>query len=107
MPVPVSNDSSRPSNNAISIGATKQIFIDKEMSSQEEQEAAKTFLEWLVYDEAGQDFMVNQANIVMGFTNVEISPESSLAEAVISYNNAGKSIAFAGNYVPARSLDSI
>ena len=101
MPVPTSNDANLASNNAIAIGSTKQVFIDKEKSTAAEQEAAKTFLEWLVYYKDGQNFMVNESNIVMGFTNVEITPESSLAKALIAYNNAGKSIAFAGNYVPA------
>jgi raffinose/stachyose/melibiose transport system substrate-binding protein len=101
MPVPVSNEATAPYNNAIAIGATKQIFIDQEMSTPEQQAAAKLFLEWIVYDEAGQDFMVNKSNIVMGFTNVEISPSSSLAQAIVEYNNAGKSNSFAGNYVPA------
>ncbi len=105
MPVPISNDASASYNNAIAIGATKQIFIDKEMSSAAEQDAAKKFLEWIVYSDAGQDFMVNESNIVMGFKNVEISPASSLAQGIIDYNNAGKSIAFAGNYVPADHWD--
>jgi len=101
IPVPTSNDTTLASNSAISIGATKQIFIDKEMSTPEQQDAAKKFLEWIVYEDAGQDFMVNEANIVMGFTNVKKSPDSPLAKALITYNNAGKTIEFAGNYVPA------
>ncbi|MCF8019772.1 MAG: extracellular solute-binding protein [Vallitaleaceae bacterium] len=101
IPVPISNDGSDPRNNAIAIGSTKQIFIDKEGSTQAQQDAAKLFLDWIVYDQDGQDFMVNEANIVMGFTNVEMIPSSPLAQAIVEYNNAGKSIAFAGNYVPA------
>lgn len=100
IPVPVSNQSSDQANSAIAIGATKQVFIDKTQSSEEQQAAAKKFLDWFVYDPTGQDFLVNQANIIPAFKNITLEPNNSLAKAIVAYNNAGKSIPFAGNYVP-------
>lgn len=101
IPVPISNNASDKGNTAIAIGATKQIFIDSSVSTIQQQEAAKTFLNWIVYDSAGQDFLVNKCNIVPGFKNITLEPANSLAKEIVAYNNAGKAIAFGGNYVPA------
>jgi len=101
IPVPISDNASDKGNTAIAVGATKQIFIDSSASTEEQQEAAKTFLNWVVYDAAGQDFLVNKCNIVPGFKNITFEPANSLAKAIVEYNNSGKAIAFAGNYVPA------
>lgn len=100
IPVPISNNASDKANSSIAIGATKQIFIDKDKSTEAQQAAAKKFLEWIVYDAAGQDFLVNKAGIIPGFKNITLEPADSLAKAIKSYNNAGNSIPFAGNYVP-------
>ncbi|BFH67593.1 ABC transporter substrate-binding protein [Paenibacillus dendritiformis] len=100
LPVPVSNDAGDKANSAIAIGATKQIFIDKEKSTEEQQAAAKKFLDWLVYEEAGQDFLVNKARVVPAFQNIAMEPANSLGQAVKAYNNAGQALPFAGNFVP-------
>ncbi|KIL36501.1 ABC transporter substrate-binding protein [Cohnella kolymensis] len=100
IPVPVSNNASDKANTSLAIGATKQVFIDKEKSSEQQQAAAKKFLDWLVYDQAGQDFLVNKANVIPAFKNITLQPTNSLAKAIVEYNNAGKSIPFAGNDVP-------
>ena len=100
LPVPISNNASDKANSSIAIGATKQVFIDKDKSTEAQQAAAKKFLEWIVYDPAGQDFLVTKAGVIPGFKNITLEPTNSLSKAVKDYNNAGNSIAFAGNYVP-------
>lgn len=100
LPVPVSNNAGDKANSAIAIGATKQVIVDQTQNSEEQQAAAKKFLEWIVYDQAGQDFLVNKASIIPAFKNIQLEPKDSLAKAIKAYNNAGKSIPFAGNYVP-------
>jgi raffinose/stachyose/melibiose transport system substrate-binding protein len=100
IPVPVSNNAGDKANSAIGIGATKQIFIDKTKNTEEQQAAAKKFLNWIVYEKAGQDFLVNKASIIPAFKNITLEPKDSLAKSIKAYNNAGKSIPFAGNYVP-------
>ena len=100
IPVPVSNNAGDKTNSAIAIGATKQIFIDKTKNTEEQQAAAKKFLNWIVYEQAGQDFLVNKASIIPAFKNITLEPKDSLAKSIKAYNNAGKSIPFAGNYVP-------
>ena len=100
LPVPVSNDANNAANASLAIGATKQVFIDKEKSTPAQQEAAKKFLNWLVYDAAGQDFLVNKANVIPAFKNITLELSNPLAKSLQEYNNAGKTIPFAGNYVP-------
>ncbi|WP_219835187.1 ABC transporter substrate-binding protein [Paenibacillus sp. R14(2021)] len=100
IPVPVSNDANDKNNHSIAIGATKQIFIDKDKSTEQQQAAAKKFLEWLVYDPAGQDFLVNKAGVIPAFKNITLEPKDSLPKAIKAYNNAGNAIPFGGNYVP-------
>jgi len=100
IPVPVSNNEAEKANSSVAIGATKQFFLDKEKSTPEQQEAAKQFLNWMVYEAEGQDFLVNKANVIPAFKNIELELNNSLAIAINEYNLAGQSIEFAGNFVP-------
>lgn len=100
LPVPVSNNAGDHANESLAIGATKQVFIDKTQSTPEQQDAAKKFLDWLVFDPTGQDIMVNKFNIIPAFKNNTKELSNPLAKSLKAYNNAGKSIPFAGNYVP-------
>jgi raffinose/stachyose/melibiose transport system substrate-binding protein len=100
IPVPISNNEDDHANSAVAIGATKQFFLDAEKSTPEQQEAAKLFLNWLVYEAEGQDFLVNKANVIPAFKNIDLELNNSLAIAINDYNLAGKSIEFAGNFVP-------
>lgn len=70
MPLPQSDTADGANDNLIS-GASKSLVIDQKYSTEEQQKAAKDFLNWLVYDEAGQSFMVDDCNIIPAFTNIE------------------------------------
>ena len=48
----------------LNANATKFIAIDNVKATPEQQEAAKAFLNWLVYDEAGQKILVEKCGIV-------------------------------------------
>lgn len=100
LPVPVSNNAGDAANESLAIGATKQVFIDKTKATPEQQDAAKKFLDWLVFDAAGQEIMVNKFNVIPAFKNNTTELSNPLAKSLTDYNNAGKSIPFAGNYVP-------
>ena len=80
MPLPQS-DADGEANDRLIAGASKTFVIDKEYSTEEQQQAAKDFLNWLVYDEAGQSFMVDDCGIVPAFTNItkEVSTPISIA----------------------------
>ncbi|WP_248924006.1 ABC transporter substrate-binding protein [Paenibacillus hamazuiensis] len=100
MPVPTSNNADDKKNASIPVGATKQIFIDKTVATAAQQEAAKKFLNWIVYDAAGQDFLVNKASILPAFKNITLEPADSLAKSIKTYMNADKTLQFGANYVP-------
>ncbi|CAM4443244.1 ABC transporter substrate-binding protein [Paenibacillus tarimensis] len=90
LPVPISNNPEDFGNSEISTAVSKRLVIDKEFSTPEQQEAAKKFLEWLVYDEKGQDYLVNKANIIPAFSNITIPAADPLGKSIQGHIAAGK-----------------
>jgi len=101
IPYPISNDASDICNSSIQVGATKFLVIDKDQNTVDQQNAAKEFLNWLVYDPAGQAAIVTNAQCISPFTNVTIAPENPLAKSVASYIQSGNILVFAGNLCPS------
>lgn len=90
LPVPISNNPDDFGNTQISAAVSKRILIDKEKSTPAQQEAAKKFLDWIVYDAKGQDFLVNQASIIPAFSNITLEPADPLGKSISEYIKAGK-----------------
>lgn len=80
MPLPQSDTSDGANVNLIS-GASKTLVIDQKYATKEQQQAAKDFLNWLVYEEAGQSFMVDDCSIIPAFTNIEKQVSAPLSMA--------------------------
>lgn len=91
LPVPVSNNPDDYGNQEISSAVSKRIILDKEKSTPEQQEAAKKFLNWLVYEEKGQNFLVNQASIIPAFKNITLPSADPLGRSIQYYIAEGKS----------------
>jgi len=91
MPVPSDLDGY---NTKLVGGGSKYFFIDNTVSA-EQQQAAKDFLNWLVYEADGQDFLVNQCALVPAFSNITLSVSDPLGASVKSYADKG---ALVGNY---------
>ncbi|WP_199624621.1 ABC transporter substrate-binding protein [Paenibacillus alkalitolerans] len=89
LPVPHSNNPDDFGNKQVSAAVSKRLVIDKEHATPEEQAAAKKFLEWLVYSEKGQDFLVNKANIITAFKNITLEPSDPLAKSLAAFIAAG------------------
>ncbi len=89
MPLPQKDDSDGANDYLIS-GASKTLVIDQKYSTPEQQQAAKDFLNWLVYDEAGQSFMVDDCSIIPAFANIDkkVSAPISVAAQTFIRNNA-------------------
>lgn len=98
IPVPVDNNESNPMNNKLVVGPT-QVFIVNKNATQPQQDAAKKFLNWIVYDKAGQDFVVNKCQIVSGFTNNSNKVTNPLGVAIADAIAKGKTMPFTTNYV--------
>lgn len=100
IPVPISNNASDYGNNEIILGVTKYMVIDKNSNSVEQQEAAKRFFNYLVYNEKGNKFLVEDAGIITSFNNIKITQNDPLVNEVISYRESGKTMELMNSYLP-------
>ena len=91
MPVPCDLDGY---NTRLVGGGSKYFFIDNSVSA-EQQQAAKDFLNWLVYEADGQDFLVNQCALVPAFSNITLAVSDPLGSSVKAYADKG---ALTANY---------
>lgn len=88
MPVPQNTEDG--SNEKLVGGGSKYFFIDSSDSITDEQrQAAKDFLNWLVYDEAGQDLLVNKCALVPAYSNITLEVADPLGVSVKQYADAG------------------
>lgn len=76
-------------NGLVNAVGSKQVMIDKDAKDVEIQ-AAKDFLNWLVYDETAQDIVANQGQLVPCFNTFDASEENKLGMALKGYVDAGK-----------------
>lgn len=88
VPVPISDNSSDFGNAQIT-AVIKYLVVDGRNNSSAQQEAAKAFINWLVYDKAGQSFMIDKAKVIPGVDNNECPMEDELMKAIIDYQKAG------------------
>jgi raffinose/stachyose/melibiose transport system substrate-binding protein len=95
MPVPCDLDGY---NTKLVGGGSKYFFIDNTVSA-EQQQAAKDFLNWLVFDEEGQEFLVNTCALVPAFANITLPVSDPLGASVKSYADTGAMTANY-NYLP-------
>lgn len=100
IPVPVDNNPENPLNNKIVAGPTNLLVINKD-ATPEQQAAAKKFLDWIVFDEAGQDFLVNKSQVISAFKNNANKVTNPLGGAIASAVEQGKTADFALNYTTA------
>ncbi|MEW8997477.1 MAG: ABC transporter substrate-binding protein [Thermoanaerobacter sp.] len=85
IPVPISNNPGDYGNSQIAVGPSKFIGIDKTQNNAVQQDAAKKFLNWLVYSQTGQDALVNKANVIPAFKNITLEPQDPLAKSIGQY----------------------
>lgn len=88
MPLPQNTEDG--SNEKLVGGGSKYFIIDSsDNTSDEQRQAAKDFLNWLVYDEAGQSFLVNDCALVPAFSNITLDVADPLGASVKSYADEG------------------
>jgi raffinose/stachyose/melibiose transport system substrate-binding protein len=90
LPVPLDMEGE---DNKISAGPTKYVALDQEQSTPEQQEAAKQFLNWIVYEENGQKGLVETCSIIPAFLNIDKTPDDALAKSVLDYMSEGRTYA--------------
>lgn len=88
MPVPQNTEDG--TNTKLVGGGSKFFFIDSsDNTSDEQRQAAKDFLNWLVYDEEGQDFLVNKCALVPAYSNITLDVADPLGASVKKYADEG------------------
>lgn len=69
-------------HNSIFIGAPSYYVINNESTN---QDAAKAFLNYMATNEAGHNYMVNEAKMIPAFTNVTLKPDAPLSANVTEW----------------------
>ena len=88
--MPVPQDTDDGSNDKLVGGGSKYFFIDNSANTSDEQrQQAKDFLNWLVYEDDGQSFLVNDCALVPAFSNIDLPISDPLGASVSKYTNEG------------------
>lgn len=82
LPYFMNNDSDDFVNQQIQGSPSKQIMLDGQQASENEQAAAKEFLNWIVYSEIGQQMLVKTCSIIPPFTNNPYEPSDPLSRDI-------------------------
>lgn len=90
LPFILGNDTSDFANNGIEAAATKQLMIDAEQSTEEQQAAAKEFLNWLVYSDNGQRMLVEDAAVIPACSNNTYEALDPLSKDIQTKMGTGK-----------------
>ncbi|MCQ2507729.1 MAG: ABC transporter substrate-binding protein, partial [Dorea sp.] len=88
MPVPQNTDDG--TTQKLVGGGSKYFFIDSSDNTSEEQvQAAKDFLNWLVFEEDGNTFLTERCALVPAYSNIDASALDPLSSSVKAYADAG------------------
>ncbi len=90
VPFVLGEDTSDFANNGIQASATKQVMLDKVRASAEQQQAAKDFLNWLVYEADGQKALVNDCAIIPAANNNPNKPLDPLGADIVAKMGSNK-----------------
>ena len=81
-------------------GGSKYFYVDNsENTTDAQREAGKALLNWFVFDEAGQDFLVNTCALVPAFSNIELEVADPLGQSVKAFADADM-LTPSFNYMP-------
>ena len=88
--MPVPNNSGDGTGEKLVGGGSKYFFIDSSDNTTDDQrQAAKDFLNWLVYEDAGQEFVVNECALVPAYSNITLEVVDPLGKSVKEYSDKG------------------
>ena len=86
---------------------TKYIVVDNSNATEEQQAAAKEFLNYLVMDEAGQKALIEDLGIVCAFTNNPNIPSDPINKALMQYISDGNTVTYLPLAFPSDYRDTI
>lgn len=79
--------SSKTATDGIFVSAPAWYVVNKDSKN---AQAAKDFLEFMVYNEIGQKYMVEEAGMIPAFKNITLEPKGKLSKSVMAWAKAGK-----------------
>lgn len=82
LPYFLNNDENDFANQQIQGSPSKQVMLDGQIASEQEQAAAKEFLNWIVYSEIGQQMLVKTCNVIPPFQNNPYEPADPLSRDI-------------------------
>ena len=82
LPYFMNNDENDFVNQKIQASPSKQVMLDGQIATEQEQAAAKEFLNWIVYSEIGQQMFVYTCNIIPPFQNNPYEPVDPLSRDI-------------------------
>jgi raffinose/stachyose/melibiose transport system substrate-binding protein len=89
LPFVLGNDTSDFANTSIQAAPSKQVMIDNKQATPEQQAAAKEFLNWLVYEESGQQMLVETCALIPACSNNAFEPLDPLGRDIKTRMAAG------------------
>lgn len=91
--MPVPQNTNDGSNTKLVGGGSKYFFIDSSDNTNDEQrQAAKDFLNWLVNDAEGNAFLTEKCALVPAYSNIDASALDPLSSSVKKFADAGNLI---------------
>lgn len=82
LPYFLNNDAGDFVNRQIQASPSNQVMLDGQYASEQEQKAAKEFLNWIVFSEIGQQMLVKTCNIIPPFQNNPYEPLDPLSRNI-------------------------
>ncbi len=90
IPFVLGNDTSSVANSGMQASPSKQLMVDKVQASPEQQAAAQTFIDWLVFEESGQKGLVEGCAIIPACKNNAFVPVDPLGQDIVKKTAEGK-----------------
>jgi raffinose/stachyose/melibiose transport system substrate-binding protein len=103
LPFPISDSPSSYGNKQISVGVPFYMVIDASQSSKEEQAGAVNFLNWFVFDKAGQDYYINKMKFIPVFDTFKTKPNDPMSRQILSYVEQGRTLEWMNSLYPAEA----
>ncbi|BBH24068.1 ABC transporter substrate-binding protein [Paenibacillus baekrokdamisoli] len=102
LPVPISDNPADFGNSQVAYTEPKLFAIDNAGSTPEQQEAAKTFIEWMITSEASQKAIIGESGLAMPYKNLKVESSNPMSSAISNYVADGKTINIGViNYLPS------
>lgn len=90
-------------NDGLAVGTSTAWRVNNR-ASDEQQEAAKTFIDWLITSEEGQEHSANTLLLIPAYQDV-LAPEGGLSESVAEYVSENRTVEWAYNFVFPAGID--